>query len=76
MPKQRKSLYSTRVPIIRKPTHDVHPDLFLVIKDGKLLISGLNEKAATKPLIRLLDDLLYELKLIHRSKDANHTVRK
>lgn len=71
MPKTRKSLYSTRVPVIRKPTHDVHPDLFLVIKDGKLLINGLNQKAAIKPLIHLLDDLLYELKMIHRSRDAN-----
>lgn len=73
---KRKSLYSTKVPIIRKPDYDIHPDLFVVIRDGKLVVCGLNEKAATKPLIRLMDDLLYELKLIQRSRDANHTVRK
>jgi hypothetical protein len=43
--KTRKSLYSTRVPILRKPDHDIHPDLFIVVRAGKLVVCGLIQRS-------------------------------
>lgn len=69
MPK-RKSLFNPHVPIVRKQNSDqeIRPDLFVIVQNGRLQTSRLNEKADLKAIITIVDDLLYELRLRARRK--------
>lgn len=68
MSKPRKSLFNPHVPVVRKQNSDleIRPDLFVMILNGRLQTSRLNEKADLKAIINIVDDLLYELRLRRR----------
>ena len=69
---QRKTLFTNRVPLIQRKGDalPVHPDLFLMLRNGKIMQYGLNDRADLRRLISLVDDVLYELRQLDRSRKA------